>query len=721
MTHFSVQLYAEQVRSDEVCKICAVKHTSLESIYFLINEPVALNRTTICNAVLNWNEDGTPVSRHFDDIYFSNQDGLEETRHVFLAGNALPERFIQHLRSVFIVAETGFGTGLNFLTLWQAFEDFRRQHPANPLKRLHFISIEQFPLRMDDVALAHAHWPELAQLAGELRQQWPLATPGCHRLILGENRVTLDLWYGEVNALLPTMDTNLAGQVDAWFLDGFAPSKNPAMWSEGVFQAMARFARPQGTFATFTAAGFVRRGLQQAGFKVNKLAGFGRKREMLVGVLPSLPIVGDPALPAASTTAPCYRRRAATHHQDVAIIGGGIASALCALALQRRGAQVTLYCADKAPALGASGNRQGALYPLLNNEDDELSSFFANAFPFALATYRRFARQGLKFEHQWCGVTQLAYDHRSQGKLGHILAAGWPRELIHCVAEGEMAALTGMHTGCAGATYPLGGWLNGQQLTVEILRLAQNQGLALHYSHDVQHLADDNAGWRLDFAQGGSAHHDTLVLANGHRLLQWTITAPLPLTNVRGQVSHIPAVAGLASLKQVLCYDGYLTPASSGFQTHCLGASARRDDDSTHYRPQEQQQNRDRLLACLPGQSWTLSVDVEAAQAHCGVRSSARDHLPMVGNVPDYDATLRAYGDWAKQRKTGTPTVDAPVHANLFMLGGLGSRGLCTAPLAAEILAGQIFGEPLPLSAAQSVALSPNRFWIRKLVKGRPL
>ncbi|MEA9389119.1 bifunctional tRNA (5-methylaminomethyl-2-thiouridine)(34)-methyltransferase MnmD/FAD-dependent 5-carboxymethylaminomethyl-2-thiouridine(34) oxidoreductase MnmC [Acerihabitans sp. TG2] len=682
-----------------------------------------MNHAPINHAVVNWNENGTPVSRQFDDVYFSDQDGLEETRHVFLAGNALPERFIHHSRPVFIVAETGFGTGLNFLTLWQAFAVFRRQNPAHQLKRLHFISVEQFPLRVDDAALAHAHWPELAALACELRQQWPLATPGCHRLILGAETITLDLWYGEVNALLPTMDANLAGHVDAWFLDGFSPAKNPAMWSEGLFQSMARFACPQGTFATFTAAGFVRRGLLQAGFNVGKRVGFGRKREMLAGILnpQAQPLENTAALPDSNPTLPCYRRRAATHPENVAIIGGGIASALSALALQRRGARVSLYCADMAPAQGASGNRQGALYPLLNNEDDELSAFFANAFPFALATYQRCARQGMVFEHLWCGVTQLAYDQRAQNKLNHILAADWPKELVHCVAESEMAALTGVETGCAGATYPLGGWLNGQQLTAEILRLAQDRGLTVHYGHEVQHLTGGEHGWILDFAQGGTAHHDAVILANGHRLLQWPITAPLPLTNVRGQVSHIPAVADLAPLKQVLCYDGYLTPASPGYQTHCLGASAHRDDDNVDYRPQEQQQNRDRLLASVPDQPWALSVDVGAAQARCGVRSSARDHLPMVGNVPDYEATLQAYGDWAKQRKSGAPTVDAPVHANLFMLGGLGSRGLCTAPLAAELLAGQIFDEPLPLSVDQSVALSPNRFWIRKLVKGRPL
>lgn len=672
-----------------------------------------MNRAPIHNATLDWNEDGTPVSRQFDDVYFSNQDGFEETRYVFLRGNGLPERFAQHLGPTFIVAETGFGTGLNFLTLWQAFNQFRRRHPAAPLRRLHFISVEQFPLRAEDAAQAHARWPELAEYAAGLRRLWPLPTPGCHRLILAKGAVTLDLWYGEINALLPQMDDSLNGRVDAWFLDGFAPAKNPGMWSEALFDAMARLAGPQGTFATFTAAGFVRRGLQRAGFAVAKPPGFGRKREMLAGRL-SVPRT-------ARASAPCYARQPARDPLDVAIIGAGIAGALAAEALQRRGARVTLYCADSAPAQGASGNRQGALYPLLNNEDDELAQFFAHAFPFAHHYYQECARQGITFEHQWCGVTQLAYDDRTRRKLRQILATGWPAQLIRAVADEEMPALTGLATGHDGVTYPLGGWLNPAQFTAGVIRLAQSRGMTVHYGHDVVGLNPGTDDWALDFGAGFHARHATVVLATGHRMLQWPITAPLPLTSVRGQVSHVPARPSLRALKQVLCYDGYLTPVSPGFQTHCLGASARRDDEDLHYRPEEQRANRDRLIACLPGQPWAQSVEISAGAARTSVRSSARDHLPMAGGVPDLAATLRAYGELPERLRAGQPVPDAPVYANLFMLGGLGSRGLCTAPLAAEILAGQIFGEPLPLTLAQSAALSPNRFWIRKLIKGRPL
>lgn len=713
MTHFSLQMYAEQVRSDEECKICALKHTSLESPHCQLNRPITLNRTLISHASLNWNEQGTPVSRQFDDVYFSDQDGLEETRYVFLQGNDLPARFLQHPRAAFIVAETGFGTGLNFLTLWQAFDRFRQQYPQALLQRLHFISFEQYPLQASDLSLAHRRWPELDGYAGQLHRLWPLPIAGCHRLIMAEGAITLDLWYGEINQQLTELDDSLQGKIDAWFLDGFAPAKNPAMWSDRLFQAMARLATTQGTFATFTAAGFVRRGLQQAGFTVSKRHGFGIKREMLTG---QLAIAGNPA-----PSAPWFARQAAQNPTEVAIVGGGIASALCAAALQRRGAQVTLYCADDAPAQGASGNRQGALYPLLNSEDEILTQFYAIAFPFACRCYREYAQQGLSFEHQWCGLTQLAYDEKSERKIRQILDRGWPAELVRGIERQDIAQLAGVDTGVGGATYPLGGWLNPAQLTAEIVQNCQTRGMKVHYGCQVERLEPSPDGWQLYFTGGDAAAHASVVLANGHHMLQWPITRNLPLTSIRGQVSYVPAVTALAGLKQVLCYDGYLTPASPGYQTHSLGASARRDDKDTDFRLAEQQDNYQRLTACLPQQAWTRQVDISGGQARCSIRCSARDHLPMVGNVPDYAATLDCYHSLPQWLETGGSIAPAPHHGNLFILGALGSRGLCSAPLTAEILAAQMFNEPLPITRELAAALSPNRFWIKKLLKGRPM
>ena len=250
------------------------------------------------HAQLDWIS-GQPHSTEYDDIYFSVDNGLEETRHVFLAGNRLHERWQQladngTTGAIFTIAETGFGTGLNFLCAWQAWNTHfahRNLHVgqgANPnaiqnadcaTPRLHFISTELHPLTQADLAAALALWPELAPYSSQLVAQYQYIAAGWHGLEFDAGRVTLTLLVGEVASTLP----QLRAKVDAWFLDGFSPAKNPAMWQASLYAQMARLSVPDTTFSTFTSAGMVRRGLQEAGFQVTKVHGFGRKREMLSG------------------------------------------------------------------------------------------------------------------------------------------------------------------------------------------------------------------------------------------------------------------------------------------------------------------------------------------------------------------------------------------------------------------------------------------------------
>ncbi|KNC90550.1 FAD-dependent 5-carboxymethylaminomethyl-2-thiouridine(34) oxidoreductase MnmC, partial [Trabulsiella odontotermitis] len=223
-------------------------------------------------------------------------------------------------------------------------------------------------------------------------------------------------------------------------------------------------------------------------------------------------------------------------------------------------------------------------------------------------------------------------------------------------------------------------------------------------------------GWQLQFTEGESQAHSAVVLANGHNIHQFSQTAQLPVYAVGGQVSHIPTTASLSRLRQVLCYDGYLTPQNPNNQHHCIGASYHRGRAEISFSEDDQQHNRQRLIDCFPQADWAKEVDVSGNDARCGVRCATRDHLPMAGNVPDYAATLTQYADLAENQRAAA---SAPVWPNLFMLGALGSRGLCSAPLAAEILAAQMSDEPIPLDGDTLAALNPNRLWVRKLLKGK--
>ncbi|KFN19954.1 FAD-dependent oxidoreductase [Aeromonas bestiarum] len=664
-----------------------------------------MSQTSLHHARLDWNEAGTPVSSDFGDVYFSNDNGLSETRYVFLQQNRLPARFSHHDSDSFVIGETGFGTGLNFLATMAAFLEQAPQSGNG--SRLHFISFEKYPLTQRDLSKALAAWPELAPLSQDLIAQWPLPVQGCHRLQFAKGRIRLDLWFGDIKEMLPQVPHQEGGLVDAWYLDGFSPAKNPEMWTQALFDGLARLARPDASIATFTCAGFVRRGLIAAGFAMKKVKGHGSKREMLIGDRTDKQPV--------QTIAPWYARPAGPDG-EVLIIGGGIASAMTALSLVERGRKVTLLCEGREPATGASGNRQGAIYPLLNGEHDALSRFYSLAFGYARQRLLALAeRHPIAFD--LCGVVQLGYDDKSSAKLAKMGQGPFPPELMHSLSATEAERIAGLPSGHGGVSYPLGGWLCPADLTRAAIREAQASGL-LQVEYDtpittIDELAD---GWRVESDTGRQWQAPTLVVAAGHQLPALLPFAELPLYPVRGQVSHVPTTASLSRLKTVLCYDGYLTPAHN--HQHCIGASYGRNQNSLEFRAEEQQQNQARLQACLPDQSWPAEVDISGNEARVGVRCASRDHLPVVGPIARLTNLADHYAQLQRDQQNAAPL---PLHPGLYVLGALGSRGLCSAPLCGELLASEICGDPLPLSADLLEALHPARYWVRKLLKGQPL
>ncbi|MGN5221103.1 bifunctional tRNA (5-methylaminomethyl-2-thiouridine)(34)-methyltransferase MnmD/FAD-dependent 5-carboxymethylaminomethyl-2-thiouridine(34) oxidoreductase MnmC [Aeromonas veronii] len=664
-----------------------------------------VSQTSLHHARLDWNEAGTPVSSDFGDVYFSNDNGLSETRYVFLQQNRLPARFSHHDSDSFVIGETGFGTGLNFLATMQAFLEQAPQSGNG--SRLHFISFEKYPLTQDDLRKALAAWPELGHLSQDLVAQWPQPVSGCHRLHFAGGRIHLDLWFGDIKDMLPQVPHRAEGLVDAWYLDGFSPAKNPEMWTQELFDGLARLARPDCSIATFTCAGFVRRGLIAAGFAMKKVKGHGSKREMLVGDR----IDKQPQ----QTIAPWYARPAG-RAGEVVIIGGGIASAMTALSLVERGRKVTLLCADGEPATGASGNRQGALYPLLNGEHDALSRFYSLAFGYARQQLLALAeRHPIAFE--LCGVTQLGYDDKSAAKLAKMSQGPFPSELMHPLSTSEVEQVVGLPCGHSGVSYPLGGWLCPADLTRAALKEAQASGLLeVEYHTRVSAIAEQTDAWHIESQDGRHWQAPNLVVAAGHKLPALLPFAELPLYPVRGQVSHVPTSASLSRLNTVLCYDGYLTPMYNDH--HCIGASYGRNQSSLEFRAEEQIQNQVRLQACLPEQTWPAEVDVSGNEARVGVRCASRDHLPVVGPVARLQGLADHYAQLQHDQHNAQPL---PLHPGLYVLGALGSRGLCSAPLCGELLASEICGEPLPLAADLLEALHPARYWVRKLLKGKAL
>jgi tRNA 5-methylaminomethyl-2-thiouridine biosynthesis bifunctional protein len=308
---------------------------------------------------LVWREDGLPQSSLYGDVYFSSVDGLAETRAVFLQGCGLPERFAN--KRDFVVGELGFGSGLNIAAL---LDLWRREKPANGHQggRLHIFSIEAHPMARDEAARILAHWPELGDAAQALLDHWPGQARGFHRVELPAFDAVLDLAVMDVVEALEAWD----GAADAWFLDGFSPALNPAMWREEVLAAVATRSAPGAKAATFTVAGAVRRGLEAAGFEIAKRPGFGRKRERLEAWLPD-------------------ERIEAPRPESLAIIGGGIAGAALARAARAEGLAVTVI--DDPDGVAASGNPAGLVTPALDAGGGPRAALYAQAFARAVQLY----------------------------------------------------------------------------------------------------------------------------------------------------------------------------------------------------------------------------------------------------------------------------------------------------------------------------------------------
>jgi tRNA 5-methylaminomethyl-2-thiouridine biosynthesis bifunctional protein len=654
-------------------------------------------------ATIDWSDDGDPISNQFGDVYYSRENGLAESEHVFLRGNDLPRRWQNLTQDTFCIGETGFGTGLNFLLSWQLW----RQLPQ-PRPRLHYLSIEKFPLRREDMQRALASWPELAPLSRQLLLCWPDLLPGQHRLILEGGQLTLDLWWEDVGDALPDLASH-GPMIDAWYLDGFAPARNESMWQPALYDAMATLSRPGASFATFTAAGHVRRGLQEAGFKVEKAAGFGRKRECLRGTL------ARPGIDPGYRQTPWDLDQSPPSPADSAlIIGAGLAGCTTAAALARRGISVTLLDAGEL-AGAASGNEQGILYTRLSKRHSALTDFALQSVHFAAALYRQmFASGELRRgeDGELCGSFQLQANEDELAILEERLATA--PELAVVLQADAAQALLGVRPPGAGYWYPGSGWLNPPSLC---RALVERPGITLLENCGELSLGQGRGQWQA-LREGKALAEAPLVIvcagvsAAGFPGLEW-----LPLQAIRGQTSHIPCHGGSADLKAAFCHEGYIAPARNG--SHCIGATFELRATDTALRGADHRHNLDKLAAALPQwQAHLEAIDIESLSGRVGFRCASPDYLPVAGPVPDRESFLQTY---AGLRKNARHTIFARGNymQGLYVNTAHGSRGLTSTPLVAEVLASRICAQAPPLSRELLRALSPARFLVRDLARNR--
>ena len=632
--------------------------------------------------------DQTPVSTEFDDVYYSADDGLAESRYVFLSHNNLPNAWQDSPR--FTILETGFGTGLNFCAtsvLWQ--------QQRNNKQTLHFVSIEKYPLQQQQIKRALSRWPELNAISDELCRLLPPPLAGWHHLYLPQRNIELTLIYDDVKTALKNIENNNI-RANAIFLDGFAPAKNPDMWADEVLNQLAKCAEKNATLATFTAVGRVRRTLQSAGFTMQKNQGFGSKREMLVGTYTK---AEQENIKAWHKLAP------APTPKNVAIIGAGIAGCIMAHKLAARGLKVRVFEQASQAANGASGNSQGVLFIKLSAGNGILSDYSSAAFLYAHRFYQQLLDQNIidKAAVQLSGMLQLLSDDNWTTLKHHY--SNTP-EFAHFVDAAEASIIAGTRITQKAVFFPDSGHISPVLLCNQLL---SHPNIQLYADTAIQAISPQ-ADHCLLHTANDSIQADALVLATANDSQALVNTMALPIKPAPGQVTQFEATAAHDQLNCAICHEGYIAPPQNG--EVCIGATFRMKAPHTDISEQDNLVNISRYKAAFPDLAAPNTYSAKVSS-----RAASGDYLPLAGPLPNtakFNQDFAQLGHNAKQQIN----LNGCYVPNVFILAGLGSRGLSYAPLAADLICQQLLNEAQLLAPTIAQALNPARFVIRALKRG---
>ena len=647
-------------------------------------------------------EGETPFSYTFNDIYYSPDDGISESEHVFIDGSDLVKRIVSlSAGETLTLVELGLGTGLNCLLTAQAWLQHRP-----PGTRLRYIAIDAFPMRKPMLQTLNARWTSLSGLTETLIKRWPAPLPGCHRRTEVFQDFSIDFWWEDAASALGDLASHGRRWVDIWYLDGFSPKTNAAMWSDTVFKAMQQLSRDDSVIASFTASGDIRRRLDNAGFSISKRPGFGRKRECITGKLREAEST-KPRITPWDITNPVT-----TSPQQIAIVGAGIAGAQVARQLAERGCRVRVFDAARV-ATGASCQSQGITYTRVSHKFGKLPDFAGLSFVHAVDTYQQLIEQGeleADTQVQLNGYLQLVKSDDQQANLESVLSD--PQGHATLLSRADASAKAGVEIDRSAVFFPAGGWLDLPELCQTLLK---HKNITLIENTGTLSLKPTIGGfWLLvDSEERVITRESQVVLATAYDTNKQVDLDWLPLQPIRGQTSLIDASDKTNAIAIPICHEGYIAPARD--RQHCIGASYHPNSQSQDISDADHQHNTNQLQAAL-GHLFDES-GLSVAGGSAAIRCATADYLPIVGFAPILEGFRETFAPLAQDRKK-LVDAEAPAHPGLWLCCGFGSRGLSATPIAASLLVSQMFGEPPPLPRYLQQAISPARFLQRALVKG---
>lgn len=651
---------------------------------------------------LCWTESGQPYSRHFDDIYFSKTNPVAESQHVFIDGNNLDAKFKATKNNQITIGEIGFGSGLNFLLSWQLWKKI------NPTEgKLHYIAFEQYPLDTYSHRRIIKLWPKLKSLSDQLLQLMPVASCGIHRVLL-QKSVILDLHYG--NALERIHTLAKRNGVDAWILDGFKPKSNRDLWQQDLLNELARLSRNDTTLASYSVAGNLRRGLEQAGFATERRPGFGKKRHMLSAAFKKTDTAKREVLSQPWNSIPLSNTR--SDKCETAIIGAGLAGSSLAYSLAYRNINATVFESGNTIAAGVASIPQFALRPRLFQTHTPQAEFFLQSYLFAIRQVEQLCKVS-DLRWQQSGLIQLQNALNKQFSLDiDQVKKLYPDSVVQSLVNADDYELTGLLEN-EGLFFPKSGWLCPADLCRTLLEISQCD---LKLNTKIVKINRPHNKWLLEDSNGRVYSFQRVLLANSYCVSRFALCNELPIEAITGQTSIVTASPSSSKQNNVICGMRTIFPPLNKDPIGHLIAANYQNSSNRLTSEEDDQKNLELARRSFKQKSYLSN---EITESHIAVRSNTPDRIPLVGAVPRLNEIRQSFGDLKRNANKKFHYNYPPTNywPDLYISAAHGSNGLATCGLSAEIIVSLMLNEQLPANQHIMDELNPVRFIIRALKK----